>query len=95
MELEKKDIDPTAKAYFDMGLKFYNRGKFMEATEQWRLAVSKDPAFVDAFKYLGMAYEKLGWTFKAKKAWEQYVKLTKDPATKAMVQEHLKKLDGR
>jgi Tfp pilus assembly protein PilF len=40
------DMDPTVKAYFDLGMSHYNRGDFLRAAEQWKLAVRHDPDYV-------------------------------------------------
>ncbi len=85
-------IDPTVRAYFDLGLSHYNKGEFLKAAEQWRLAVEHDPKFVEAHRYLALAYERLGWKHKAKKQWEQYLKFETDPVAREKIQTRLRNL---
>jgi len=86
------DMDPTVKAYFDLGMSHYNRGDFLRAAEQWKLAVRHDPDYVAGHRYLALAYEKLGWAHKAKKQWEAYLKVEKNEVARAQITERLKNL---
>ncbi len=84
--------DPSVMAYFELGLTHYNRGDYLKAADQWRLVLSRDPKFADAHKYLALTYEKLGWKHKAKKAWQDYLKLEKDPVARTNVEDRISKL---
>ncbi len=86
------ELDPTVKAYFDLGMSHYNRGDYLRATEQWKLAVSKEPGFSAGHRYLALAYEKLGWGHKARKQWEAYLKVETNEVAKAQIAERLKGL---
>ncbi len=87
-----ESVDPTVRAYFDLALNHYNRGDFLKAADQWRLVLSRDPNFVDAHKYLALTYEKLGWQHRAKKQWQEYLKLEKDPVTRSNIEKRLANL---
>lgn len=87
-----EQMDPSLRAYFELGLTHYNRGDYLKASEQWRLVLQHDPTSVQAHKYLALTYEKLGWKHKAKKQWQEYLKLEKDPVAKSMVEKRLLRL---
>jgi Tfp pilus assembly protein PilF len=86
------ELDPTVKAYFDLGMSHYNRGDYLRATEQWKLALVHDPTYAAAHRYLALAYEKLGWQHKAKKQWEAYLKVETNEVAKAQLTERRKAL---
>ncbi len=86
------ETNPSVKAYFDLGMSHYNRGDYLRASEQWKLALKQDPTFTSAHRYLALAFEKLGWQHKAKKQWEAYLKVETDEVAKAQIMERLKAL---
>jgi len=85
-------LSATLRTYFDLGLNFYNRGEFLKAAEQWKLAINEEPGFADAHKYLALAYERLGWKHKAKKQWLEYLKVERDAEARNRVQQRLSRL---
>jgi len=87
-----EELNPNVEAYFKQGMDYYNRGDFLRATEQWKLAVQTAPDFVDGHKYLALAYEKLGWKHKARKQWERYLSIETDARARRQVEERLKQL---
>jgi len=86
------ELDPTVKTYFDLGMNHYNRGDYLRAAEQWKLAVKHDPGFAAGHRYLALAYEKLGWEHKAKKQWEAYLKVETNEVARAQIEGRLKRL---
>lgn len=87
-----EEPNPNVDAYFELGLSYYNRGDFLRATEQWKLAIQSAPDFADGHKYLALAYEKLGWKHKARRQWERYLKIESDERSRKQVEDRLKQL---
>jgi len=85
-------LDPTTKAYFEMGMTHYNRGDYLQAAEQWKLVVKEDPSFAAGHRYLALAYGKLDWRHKAKKQWEAYLKVETNEIAKTQIAERMKRL---
>jgi Tfp pilus assembly protein PilF len=86
------ETNPSVKAYFDLGMSHYNRGDYLRASEQWKLAINQDPTYAAAHRYLALAYEKLKWNHKAKKQWETYLKVETNEVAKAQIIERMKAL---
>ncbi len=71
--------DMTARMYYDQGRQSYGSRDYNSACDQFRRAVTQDPLFVEAHRYLSESYEKLGYRHRARKAWEALLRITKDP----------------
>src|SRR5262249_27721923 len=48
--------DKTPQAYFESGKKYYDQGKFAEATLEFLNAVKRDPNYRDGRYYLALSY---------------------------------------
>ena len=70
--------DRTAQLYFDQGRNSIERREYDEASDYFRLAVERDPKFTEAHRGLAEAFEKVGYSHRAKKAWQALARITKD-----------------
>jgi Tfp pilus assembly protein PilF len=70
--------DRTAQLYFDQGRNSVERREYDEASDYFRLAVERDPMFVEAHRSLAEAFEKVGYSHRARKAWEALARITTD-----------------
>ena len=84
--------DMTARMYFDQGEAAAKRDDHNAAQEYYRLAVERDPMFTQAQQRLAETFEKLGYTHRAKKAWEALQRIAKEPEQVALCSERLKAL---
>jgi Tfp pilus assembly protein PilF len=84
--------DMTARMYFDQGEGAAKRDDHNAAQEFFRRAVDQDPMFGEAHQRLAETYEKLGYTHRAKKAWEALQRIAKDPALVELCGQRLKAL---
>src|SRR5229473_819121 len=55
-----RDPKVVCKKYVDNGNKYYDRGKYKEASIMYRNALKKDPRYSDAYYHLGLVDLKLG-----------------------------------
>jgi tetratricopeptide (TPR) repeat protein len=76
----------NARLSFDQGKVAYANNKFDDAADFFRAAVEADPRFAEGHRYLAESYGKLGYAHRAKKAWEQLLRITTDPAEKADIE---------
>ena len=70
--------DLTARMYFDQGRQAYGQQEFDSAADYFKRAVEQDPMVLEAHRYLAESYQKLGYTHRARKAYEQLLRLTSD-----------------
>ena len=75
----------TARMYFDQARDAYAQHSFNDAADLLRKAIETDPKYLEAHRYLAETYAKLGYEHRAKKAWEQLLRLTSDPAEQAEI----------
>ena len=50
------ELDPTAAAYYNLGIAYYNQGNYTKAIELWEKAIELKPDFAAAYLNLGIAY---------------------------------------
>lgn len=51
---------PGAQSEFDLGMQFFNQGRYADAIPHFQRASEHDPNFADAFLYLGRCYVSTG-----------------------------------
>jgi len=78
--------------YFDQGRQSFARQEFDSAADLMRKAVEVDPYFEDAHRYLAESYGKLGYSHRAKKAWEALLRVCKNEQQRAEIQGKLNQL---
>lgn len=76
----------TARMYFDQGRDAFSHSRFDTAADFFRKAIETDPQYTEAHRFLAESYEKLGYAHRAKKAWEQLLRITRDPENQAEIQ---------
>lgn len=91
-EEELLKLSPSAQATYRMGLEFYNRQQYLEASDQWTQTIDMAPNFRPVRRYLALSYEKLGWKRKAARQWEYYLRSETDPKMREQVQKRLESL---
>jgi Flp pilus assembly protein TadD len=79
------DARSDAKSEVDFGILSAQKGLWHEAIFRWEKAVQIDPTYAAAFNDLAIAYEHEGQLAKARKAYEQALKL--DP-NNSMIQQN-------
>jgi tetratricopeptide (TPR) repeat protein len=57
--LAPKGTDEQDKQAFEQGMRFYESGEYQQACNKFREAINRQPNFFDAYKYLGLAYQKM------------------------------------
>jgi Tfp pilus assembly protein PilF len=78
--------------YFDQGRQSFARQEYDNAADLMRKAVEVDPHFEDAHRYLAESYNKLGYSHRAKKAWEALLRVCKNEQQRAEIQGKLNQL---
>src|SRR6202171_2166716 len=63
-----RDPKVVCKKYVDNGNKYYDRGKYKEASIMYRNALKKDPRYSDAYYHLGLVDLRLGLYGEAQRA---------------------------
>ena len=85
--------DIKARMCFDQGRQSFAARDFDAACDHFKNAVTTDPMFNDAHRYLAESYEKLGYRHRAKKAWSGLLRITDDSAQQVDIQRRIKALD--
>lgn len=71
----------SAREHLDAGREFLLQGNYNEAISALSLAVSLDPKLTEAHNLLGVAFDKKGFSDRAKDSFERAVKLEEDAET--------------
>jgi Tfp pilus assembly protein PilF len=71
----------SAREYLDQGREFLSAGNYNEAISALSMAVSLDPKVTEAHNLLGVAYDKKGFSDRARDSFERAVKLEEDADT--------------
>ena len=71
----------SAREYLDQGREFLSAGNYNEAISALSMAVSLDPKLTEAHNLLGVAYDKKGFSDRARDSFERAVKLEEDADT--------------
>ncbi|MCH7472064.1 hypothetical protein IIA79_03830 [bacterium] len=79
----------TARMHFDQGRKFFSEQDYDNASDHFKLAVDTDPLYKEAHTYLAETYEKLGYNHRAKKAWQNLLRIVKDPERQAEINQRI------
>ena len=74
------ELDPTAAAYYNLGIAYYNQGNYIKAIELWEKAIELDPDLAMAYNNLGVAYKNQGNLTKAIESYEKAIELDPDLA---------------
>jgi tetratricopeptide (TPR) repeat protein len=64
-----------ALAHFNKAEEFFNKGKHVEAIEEYKLAIREDPKFVKAYIYMGDSYLSLGQRDEAIRYYQKAIEL--------------------
>jgi tetratricopeptide (TPR) repeat protein len=70
--------DMKARMCFDQGRQCFAVRDFDNACDHFKNAVTVDPMFSEAHRYLAESYEKLGYRRRACKCWEGLLRITQD-----------------
>jgi Tfp pilus assembly protein PilF len=81
-----------ARMSFDQGQSYFGKQEFDRAAEHYKVALGKDPHYVEAHQQLAEAYEKLGYAHRAKKAWEALIRVCRDPDIQETARQRMGKL---
>ncbi len=82
----KSPHPPSAKNYgqkvasgnhLQNGMKFFRKEKFSKALQEFKKAVDEDPSNWEAFYYLGLTYQKMGYYKKSISSFEMAIELNK------------------
>jgi Tfp pilus assembly protein PilF len=79
----------TARMHFDQGRQAFARREYDTAADNFRNAVTTDPRFNEAHRYLAETYEKLGYGTRAKRAWEALLRMTTDAAQQREINQRI------
>lgn len=71
----------SAREHLERGRQFLMEDRFAEAVSELSTAISLDPKLTEAHNLLGVAYDKRGFTDRAKDSFERAVKLEEDADT--------------
>ena len=82
--------DLTARMYFDQGEAAAKRDDHNGAEEYFRRAVEQDAMFTEAHQRLAETYERLGYSHRAKKAWQALQRIAKDPQQLELCKQRLR-----
>ena len=84
--------DMNARVLFDQGRQGFAARYFDGACDLFKRAVTVDPMYFEAHRYLAESYEKLGYQHRALKAWEALLRITRDPAQQEDIKRRLQAL---
>ncbi len=70
--------DLTARMYFDQGRTSYMQADYGAAADHLKRAIETDPMYIEAHRYLGESYAKLGYSHRARKAFEALLRIAKE-----------------
>jgi Tfp pilus assembly protein PilF len=78
----KKDTSSaSAKEHLEAGREYLLEGRYSESISELSLAASLDPKLTEAHNLLGVAYDKKGFSDRAKESFERAVKMDEDADT--------------
>ena len=77
---------------FDQGRQSFADRDFDTACNHFRQAITADPQFHEAHRYLAEAYEKLGFRHRARKAWEGLLRITTDDKQISAIKDRMQAL---
>jgi Tfp pilus assembly protein PilF len=78
---KKETASGSAREHLELGREYLLEGRYNEAVSELSMAVSLDPKLTEAHNLLGVAYDKKGFTDRAKDSFERAVKLEEDADT--------------
>ncbi|MBN2081789.1 tetratricopeptide repeat protein [bacterium] len=81
--------DMNARMLFEQGRQSFADRDFDNACDMFKQAVTVDPMFIEAHRYLAESYEKLGYRHRAKKAWEGLMRVTRDAEQQADIKQRI------
>ena len=84
--------DLTARMYFDQGRQQYGQQNYDSAADHFKHAVDQDPMFEEAHRYLAESYQKLGYSHRARKAYEALLRITTDEKIQQEIRARLNEL---
>jgi Tfp pilus assembly protein PilF len=82
----------NARMLFDQGRQGFAARDYETACGLFRRAVTEDPMFSEAHRYLAETYEKLGYRHRARKAWEALLRVTRDAEQQEDIKRRLEAL---
>jgi tetratricopeptide (TPR) repeat protein len=77
---------PTAEAYYHLGLSQHRQFKFLEAIATYQNSIRLDPKYSQAYINLGLAQLEIGQSGEATKTFQQAIALPDQPAEPATTQ---------
>lgn len=78
---KKETLTGSAREHLELGREYILEGRYGEAVSELSTALSLDPKLTEAHNLLGVAYDKKGFSDKAKESFERAVKLEEDADT--------------
>jgi DNA-binding response OmpR family regulator len=86
-------IDPLSyRLHFHLALLYGKKGQVHEGIQELERAIELNPKHFAALKNLAVLYEKACFKAKATEAWKRCAALSPDEATRASIEDHLRKL---
>lgn len=79
--VKRDNSSASAREHLEAGRKDLLEGRYNEAVSELSLAISLDPKLTEAHNLLGVAYDKKGFSDRAKESFERAVKLDEDADT--------------
>src|SRR5688500_16131251 len=78
---KRENLTGSAREHLEIGREYLLEGRYSEAVSELSTAVSLDPKLTEAHNLLGVAYDKKGFSDRAKDSFERAVKLEEDADT--------------
>jgi Tfp pilus assembly protein PilF len=78
VESKKISVEGSAKEHLEAGRAYLLEGRYSEAVSELTTATSLDPKLTEAHNLLGVAYDKKGFSDRAKDSYERAVKTDSD-----------------
>jgi serine/threonine protein kinase/tetratricopeptide (TPR) repeat protein len=72
------ELAPDSLAYANVGTLYYDQGRFREAADAYQHAIGLAPSNPAMHRNAGDAYERLGETAKARRAWQRSIELIEE-----------------
>ena len=79
--VKRDTASASPREHLELGRQFLMNGNYNEAISELSLAVSLDPKLSEAHSLLGVAYDKKGFSDRAKESFERAVKINEDADT--------------
>jgi len=79
--IKRDTTESSAKEHLEVGREYLLEGRYSEAISELSTAASLDPKLTEAHNLLGVAYDKKGFSDRARESFERAVKMDEDADT--------------